>query len=198
MQHRPRHAGQVAQVAVLTLLHHRHLAAGCWSVSERSVFLVSLVNCHRFFLLDTKNTVTMVHIKHLTISHSVRGRWISEVRNVKVIRSVSGSTRDWSSGRGSRGGPGWRRPLSSGDVSARSTTTRRGRAVSRDADAPLARATLRARLPCPSRHTQHAYRTITTTINAEYTDIHALTDATSFILCFENIYWIREVIYHLL
>ena len=174
MQHRPRHAGQVAQVAVLPLLHYRHLAAGCWSVSERSVFFVPLVNCHRFFLPDTKNTVTMVHIKHLTISHSVRGLRISEVRNVKGKRSRSRSTRDWSSGRGSRGGPGRRRPLSSGDVSARSTTTRRGRAVSRDADAPLA-ARCEPASPAPTYTTclSHDNQHDTCTIY-----LHALTDAT--------------------
>lgn len=161
MQHCPRHAGQVAQVTVLTLLHYRHLAAGCWSVCERSVFLVSLINCHWFFLPDIINTVTMVHIKHLTISHSFRGRRISEVRNVKGIRSERGLTRDWSSRveatAGGRGGGGHYRAVTSARAARR-----------RAEDEPLAatrmrHSTLRARSPCPSRHT-HAYRAITNTM----------------------------------
>lgn len=46
VQHRPRHAGQVAQVAVLPFLHDRHLAAGCRAGRERSVLFVPFKNCH--------------------------------------------------------------------------------------------------------------------------------------------------------
>lgn len=79
------------------------------------------------------------HIGFVIVEHRRRG-------SHKAFASDAGrreTKRSGSAGRGRRGGkgPGRRRPLSSGDVSARTATAVEshgvaGRAVSRDADAP--------------------------------------------------------------
>lgn len=96
VQHRPRHARQVAQVAVLPLLHHRHLAAGMGAVGERSAFFGPLENFHKFNVLGRRNTVTILHLRTLrSFNHiRLRGRRVLEVRDFKWHCSVSGSRRD--------------------------------------------------------------------------------------------------------